>query len=258
MNTLKISTALKRHISGAKFTVNHSVPNDKYLIMYIAHGRGKLLLDNSPHRVADGDFLFLKSGSSFSFRFADKYDSLIYYTEFQADETRDFEKNFSQSLGFHHCYNKAEVDLLFEKLVQSFIKKAPLWETVSSAILCQLLCTIASSQRENNIVENQIYALLHDIHESFISNDIDVEKYANQAGLSKDRFSVIFKEYFKYPPYKYQLMLKMQEATYLLSHTDLPISEISKILGFSNPLYFSSAYKKQMGISPTEARKACR
>lgn len=258
MNTIKISTAIKRHIAGAKFTVNHAVPDGGYLIMYISRGRGKLLLDKSPHRITDGDFLFLKSSSSFSFCFDDKCDSLIYYAEFQADSASDFEKNFSLSSGFHHCYNPEEIEPLFENLVQSFIRKAHLWETVSSAILCQLLCSITSSRRENNIVENQIYALLSDIHENFISNDIDVEKYANQAGLSKDRFSVIFKEYFKYPPYKYQLMLKMKEATYLITHTDLPISEISKILGFSNSLYFSSSYKKQTGISPTEARKACR
>ena len=258
MNTIKISKALKRHLFGTKFTVNHSVPHGEYLIMYISHGRGKLHLNNAEYRIADGDFLFLTSGETFSFRFADKYDSLVYYTEFQADETSDFEKSFSQSLGFHHCYNMKEVELLFEKLVQNFIRKAHLWETLSSAILCQLLCSIVSSQKENNIVENQLYALLHDIHENFTGNDIDVEKHAEKAGLSKDRFSVIFKEYFKYPPYKYQLMLKMKEATSLLTHTDLSISEISKILGFSSSLYFSSSYKKQMGISPTEARKACR
>lgn len=258
MNTIKISTALKRHISGAKFNVNHSVPYGKYLIIYISYGRGKLHLNNAEYRITDGDFLLFKSGDTFSFRFADKYDSLVYYIEFQTDKTSDFEKSFSESLGFHHCHNTEEVELLFEKLVQSFIRKAYLWETASSAILCQLLCSIASSQKENNIVENQLYALLQDIHENFTGNDIDVEKYAEKAELSKDRFSVIFKEYFKYPPYKYQLMLKMKEATYLITHTDLPISEISKILGFSSSLYFSSSYKKQMGISPTEARKACR
>ncbi len=258
MNTIKISTALKRHIYGAKFTVNHSVPNGKYLIMYIFHGRGKLLLDKEEHRITDGDFLFLKSGDTFSFRFANKYDSLVYYAEFEADGATDFEKQFSPFCGIHHCKNLREIIFHFERLIQGFIRKSHLWETVCSAILYELLCGIASSQRENNIVENQIYALLHDIHENFISDDIDVGKYAEKAGLSKDRFSVIFKEYFKYPPYKYQLMLKMKEATYLLNHTDLSISEISKILGFSSSLYFSSSYKKQMGISPTEARKACR
>ena len=258
MNNIRISTALKRHIPGVKFTVNHSIPNDKYLIIYISYGRGKLLSDKKEHRFADGDFLLLKPGSSFSFCFSDKYESLVYYSEFQTDGAIDFEKDFSCSLGLHHCYNSEEVELLFEKLVQNFIRKAHLWESVSSAVLCQLLCSITSSQKESSCIENQIYALLHDIHENFISNDIDVGKYAEKAGLSKDRFSVIFKEYFKYPPHRYQIMLKMNEATYLITHTDLPISEISNILGFSNPLYFSSAYKKQMGISPTEARKACR
>lgn len=256
MNTIKISKALKRHISGAKFTVNHTVPCNKYSIIYISSGRGKLLFNKAEQRIADGDFLLLKSGDTYSLLFAENCDAVVYYAEFEAGEFTDFEKQFSSSYGIHHCNNPKEVTSLFESLIQNFTRKAHLWQIACCAILCQLLC--ASSQKESSYVTDQIYALLDDIHENFISGDIDVEKYAEKTGLSKDRFSVIFKEYFGYPPYKYQLMLKIEEATYLLTHTDLPISKISEILGFSNPLYFSSSYKKQTGVSPKEARKACR
>jgi AraC-like DNA-binding protein len=50
-------------------------------------------------------------------------------------------------------------------------------------------------------------------------------------------------------------MLRMQDATDLILQTDLPIGKISEKLGFSNQLYFSTAYKKQVGITPSEMRK---
>ena len=80
-------------------------------------------------------------------------------------------------------------------------------------------------------------------------------KYAEMLDLSKDRVSVIFKNRFGHAPYQYQIMLKTQEATDLLLHTDLSIGEIAEKLGYKNQLYFSTAYRKQTGVAPTDMRK---
>ena len=40
-----------------------------------------------------------------------------------------------------------------------------------------------------------------------------------------------------------------------LIHTDMPVSEICYVLGYDNPPYFSAAFKKHTGLSPTEFRK---
>ena len=255
MNNIKISAASKRRIPKSKLAFNYHVSSDKNLIIYIPQGKGKLILNEAEHRILGGDFLFFKSGDAFSLRFAQNLDALVYFLEFEKDGFTEFEKTLSLS-SLYHFKNSNEINTLFEGIARSFIRKPPFWEMICSALLCQLLCCVSSSQKDNNHVTSQIDALFYDIHENFLSDDVDVEKYAQRAGLSKDRFSVIFKESFGYPPYKYQLMLKMKEATYLLTHTDLAIYEISEILGFSTPLYFSSAYKKQMGISPTDARKS--
>ena len=42
--------------------------------------------------------------------------------------------------------------------------------------------------------------------------------------------------------------------TQLLTSTDLPVSEIADSLGFSNPFYFSSFFKKQTGMTPSAYR----
>lgn len=47
----------------------------------------------------------------------------------------------------------------------------------------------------------------------------------------------------------------VREAQALLTHTDWNISEIAYSLGFEYPAYFNNLFKKQTGLTPSEARK---
>lgn len=49
--------------------------------------------------------------------------------------------------------------------------------------------------------------------------------------------------------------LLLQKARHLLLHTNLPISQISEHLGFSDPFYFSRFFKKKEVLSPREYRR---
>lgn len=56
-------------------------------------------------------------------------------------------------------------------------------------------------------------------------------------------------------PMQYILMNRINNAVSLLETTDYNVNEISTIVGYENPLYFSRLFKKQKGVSPTEYRK---
>lgn len=49
--------------------------------------------------------------------------------------------------------------------------------------------------------------------------------------------------------------IRLQKAEELLQNTDLGISEIAYMTGFSAPAYFSKSYKTKYGVSPREGRK---
>ncbi len=57
---------------------------------------------------------------------------------------------------------------------------------------------------------------------------------------------------------QYVLSLRMSNAESLLEMTDYNVTEISSIVGYENPLYFSRMFKKQRGLSPSEYRKKIR
>ena len=50
----------------------------------------------------------------------------------------------------------------------------------------------------------------------------------------------------------------MAEAARLLRYTDLTVGEISFRVGFTDPLYFSRAFKRQTGLPPQAYRESVR
>ena len=49
--------------------------------------------------------------------------------------------------------------------------------------------------------------------------------------------------------------MKMKKAIQLLNSTDLAIVEIAEQVGYDTQHYFSTAFKKVMGVSPIKYRK---
>ena len=47
----------------------------------------------------------------------------------------------------------------------------------------------------------------------------------------------------------------MENAANLLESTEMKINEIAKKCGFEDPLYFTQAFKKNYGATPSEYRK---
>ena len=53
-------------------------------------------------------------------------------------------------------------------------------------------------------------------------------------------------------------MMKVNEAKRLIRETDKNFGEISELLAFSNPHYFSAIFKKHTGMTPTQYKRSCR
>lgn len=54
---------------------------------------------------------------------------------------------------------------------------------------------------------------------------------------------------------QYILSIRITNAQVLLETTTYTVTEIGRIVGYENPLYFSRIFHKQKGFSPSEYRK---
>jgi AraC-like DNA-binding protein len=56
-------------------------------------------------------------------------------------------------------------------------------------------------------------------------------------------------------PKEYIIKLRLDRSMELLQCTDLSVGEISDIVGYQDPLYFSKLFKRKLGVSPAAYRK---
>ena len=87
------------------------------------------------------------------------------------------------------------------------------------------------------------------------SRSIGVDEAARQAGVSRSCLYRAFQAEFGCSPSAYLIRYRIQRATQLLRHSALPISAVAASVGFEDPLYFSRAFRRAVGQSPTEYRR---
>lgn len=87
------------------------------------------------------------------------------------------------------------------------------------------------------------------------TNDITIRDIAQACACSESTVSHLFKLYMNKSIKKYILETRIKKAKKILLKSDLPITDIALLCGFTNTNYFSTAFKKYVGINPTEYRK---
>ena len=87
------------------------------------------------------------------------------------------------------------------------------------------------------------------------NENINIKEFAISRSMSVSWFLRNFKQVAGMSPMHYILITRINNAVSLLETTDYNVNEISTIVGYENPMYFSRLFKKQKGVSPTEYRK---
>lgn len=115
----------------------------------------------------------------------------------------------------------------------------------------------AHFQKEENNPNKE--ARITDQVKMYLDNNIDqpltVGDIAVSLCINPDYLSRLFKTEYGITLKEYILKRKMEAAQNLLRTTTLPISIIASKLGYDNFSYFSQAYRRVMGVSPTDERK---
>jgi len=82
--------------------------------------------------------------------------------------------------------------------------------------------------------------------------DLNIETLSNLCGISSAYFRKIFQSGYGTSPQKYILSKRLSHAKALIDSGDFDkISEIAASAGYSDALYFSRAFKKKYGYSPS-------
>jgi transcriptional regulator GlxA family with amidase domain len=85
--------------------------------------------------------------------------------------------------------------------------------------------------------------------------DLDMNRLAEQCGLSRAHFFALFHRCTGVTPNVYLNVLRMETAIDDLSSSTQSLTDISYALGFSAPAHFTRFFRQNLGITPSEYRR---
>ncbi len=104
---------------------------------------------------------------------------------------------------------------------------------------------------ENHLVSQMMHLIEEKIYEK-----ISVEQICNTCNFSRAYLSKIFKSSTGYTILEYILKHKIREAKKLIREGNLNFSQISDLLAFDNPHYFSRVFKRMTNMTPSEYKQS--
>jgi AraC-like DNA-binding protein len=87
---------------------------------------------------------------------------------------------------------------------------------------------------------------------------ITIPLLARQAGINEAKLKEGFKELFGHSIHAYLLQLRLEKAKQLLQNSDLSVTDITYHIGYSHVTHFTTMFKKETKLTPTEWRKKYR
>lgn len=274
-----------RVLKSFLFTHGLSLPvgyrlRERYVYDYefelISFSNGSMLIDENEYHVKKGDIVFRKPG-----QFTQgimQYScylvclDMLNNTGKNAADYDFYEEHVYQNYivneildSFPTVFNPRSTEkykFLFDSILEEFINPTPGSELVQKAsalnLIYQLFHDVTNPFLNASIPLSPHYAKIKQVIE-YINNNIGkkmlLEELSNISGLSPNHFHKIFSKTMGTTLNSYVTKVKIDKAKELLIKSRLQIAEISFNCGFDNIPYFSSLFKKQVGISPGEYRK---
>ena len=101
-------------------------------------------------------------------------------------------------------------------------------------------------------MENHLVTLVKSFVKEHVYDNPRLSDICRSLGYSKSYLSKLFKEQTGESIASYAIKNKMKVAKALIREGNLNFSEISDKLAFDNPQYFSRAFKRETGMTPSE------
>lgn len=253
------------------------------MLRYIVAGKGVFYIDGEKVEAVKNKIIYIPRGCSMScescsdnFSFTSiRFTTSVYFEggDFLADyysmprsmDAQGEEKYFDIILSWVKGSNVARMYFVrgyLEILIGSLITRAnsdkPVADTAEKDASLYTLEQIARRIRKSDRkIESRIQIVV-----DYISLH-PTEKYtpssmAEMAGLSKQRFSHLFKEQLGQSPMVYVREMRLNTAARKLLASDDSVSDVSYSVGYGDVNYFIREFKRAFGHTPNQYRKISR
>lgn len=104
----------------------------------------------------------------------------------------------------------------------------------------------------NKDEEALMQRILDAINQNMDNTEYTVDQLAREIGMSRANFYKKMQSMLGITPNEFLRNVRLKHAAHLLAETNYPVNQISLMVGFLTPRYFSQCFKKMFGVLPSE------
>ena len=207
--------------------------------------------DGSSFHALEGDIIYLADGAHYSMAVGDGTYSFIYCDFFfDSDEVR--------ACGRYPAINASETENLFRKLCSAYGSHDADARLKCMSILYEIYASLCRSVATSSTLPactEKILEAAEYIDSAYTDPSISVSSLAHRAGMSEVYFRKLFRQVKLMSPSQYIGSLRIKNAKRLLRLGFMSTEECALQSGFSSVQYFSRAFKKSTGQTPSEYKE---
>ena len=231
-----------------------------YQILYVANGKTHFWFDGREEIVSAGHMVLYKPEEIQKYVYYLEDNPEVFWIHFTGSDVKNILAYHGISLDEHvfYCGVLPDYKALFRKIIQELQLCRYGYEDYIASLFNDILLLVDRQQHEQKKATGNVQEQIERAAAYFNQNyntKISIDDYAEALRISTNWFIHNFKQYAGMSPAQYILSLRMVNAQSLLERTTYNIKEISEIVGYENPLYFSRVFKKEIGKSPAQYRK---
>jgi len=248
------------HPAGYSFNFKAGRVLQEFQLVYITKGKGQFASAQIQLcKIPEGTILLLKPGEWHTYRPDETTGWECYWVGFNGQFVENLfgSNSINRSSPVINIGYDEELVNMYKKILEVSHNERSGYQELLSGIVIHLLAYLLYREKDKNwkdkVVLNKIDKARLIIREK-INGQISPEELAASLNMSYTWFRRVFRQYTGLAPAQYITQLKMQKAKELLSASNKPIKEIAIELGFESIDYFSTQFRRQAGMTPSEFR----
>lgn len=191
----------------------------------------------------EGDLTFIPKGCAYTTRVPERGSIIVAHFD-TLEEWIPSPRVFS--------FEKSRFRALFSELVTASRNPSD-FNSLQMSVFYRILHELSSALSAETVPEKML-AVRNFVLEHFADPEVNVEHLARTFRISPSYLRREFKKAFGASPMAYLSAVRLDNAKAMLSSGYFSVREISVKCGFESLSYFSAAFKKREGKTPTEYR----
>lgn len=257
-------TAKLLNVASAKYGGDwHSVPHthNHMELFYIVGGKGQFLIQDQLYPVDANNLVIINPNVSHTEVSLNAQPLEYIVLGIEGVELATTENSNGQFNILDH-FERVEISGCLRNILREMEQKNTGYEDVCQAymeiLIIRLMRNTALSVPENpqTVSGNRQCAAVRRYIDLHFKEALTLEQLAGEAHMNKYYLSHAFKREYGVSPINYMISRRIEESKYLLAETDLSMSQIAQLLGFSSLSYFSQVFRRTQSVSPMEYRQS--